>query len=70
MTASLPAWANEMCDLFKSGSVSQFILHGNVFDVIPGDSGPKPREYSLNEYLGEVLFAGYDATHSGEQILL
>ncbi len=60
MTASLPAWANEMCDLFKSGSVSQFVLHGNVFDVIPAENGPKPREYSLNEYLSEVLFAGYD----------
>ena len=43
MTASLPAWAEEMRDLFKSGSVAQFILHGNVFDVVPADNGSKSR---------------------------
>ena len=31
----LPAWAAEMRDLFRSGSAAQFLLHGNVFDVVP-----------------------------------
>ena len=31
----LPDWAVEMRDLFRSGSAAQFVLHGNVFDVIP-----------------------------------
>ena len=40
MTSELPAWAEEMRDLFKSGSVAQFIIHGNVFDVVPARGPP------------------------------
>jgi hypothetical protein len=57
MTASLPDWANEMCDLFKSGSVSQFLLHGNVFDVVPGADGAAR---SLKSFLNDVMFENYD----------
>ena len=32
---TLPAWAQDMRNLFRSGSVAQFILHGNVFDLVP-----------------------------------
>ena len=32
---ALPDWAVEMRDLFRSGSAAQFLLHGNVFDVVP-----------------------------------
>ena len=52
----LPAWSRRMRDLFRSGSVAQFILHGNVFDVIPhGD-----RQVSLKQFLDEAMFASYD----------
>jgi AAA+ superfamily predicted ATPase len=52
----LPEWAREMRELFRSGSVSQFILHGNIFDfVASGD-----RLVSLKTFLGDVMFAGYD----------
>ncbi len=52
----LPAWASKMRDLFRSGSVAQFLLHGNVFDVIPhGD-----RQLSLKAFLDEAMFASYD----------
>ena len=30
---ALPSWAQDMRNLFRSGSVAQFILHGNVFDL-------------------------------------
>ena len=56
VSVTLPAWAAKMRDLFRSGSVAQFILHGNVFDVIPhGD-----RQLSLKAFLDEAMFAGYD----------
>ena len=32
--SDLPGWANEMRDLFRSGSAAQFLIHGNVFDVV------------------------------------
>jgi AAA+ superfamily predicted ATPase len=52
----LPSWSRRMRDLFRSGSVAQFILHGNVFDLVPlGD-----RLVSLKTFLDEAMFAGYD----------
>jgi hypothetical protein len=56
----LPAWADEMRDLFKSGSVSQFLLHGNVFDMIAAPGVPEPRMLSLRAFLDEVMFEQYE----------
>jgi len=53
----LPAWAQEMRSLFRSGSVAQFILHGNIFDIVPYEN----RQLSLKNFLDEVMFSGYDA---------
>lgn len=53
---ALPAWASEMRDLFRSGSVAQFILHGNIFDVVPADG----KLHSLQTFLDDVMFSGYD----------
>jgi len=60
MSTDLPAWAEELRDLFKSGSVAQFILHGNVFDVVeaPGPAGK--RFVPLKTFLDEVMFEKYD----------
>jgi AAA+ superfamily predicted ATPase len=52
----LPRWAVEMRDLFRSGSAAQFLLHGNVFDVLPADG----RLLSLPVFLEEVMFGSYD----------
>ena len=55
--SDLPRWAVEMRDLFRSGSAAQFLLHGNVFDVIPYGG----RLLSLPAFLEEVMFGSYDA---------
>jgi AAA+ superfamily predicted ATPase len=52
----LPAWAGEMRDLFRSGSTAQFILHGNVFDVVPHGG----RLLSVPAFLEQAMFASYD----------
>lgn len=36
---ALPAWAESMRSIFRSGSASQFILHGNVFDLVRAPGG-------------------------------
>ncbi len=57
----LPSWAEKMRELYRSGSNSQFILHGSVFDLVeaPGtDDGPA--FLSLREYLTGVMFAPFD----------
>jgi AAA+ superfamily predicted ATPase len=57
MSAPLPGWAQEMGDLFRTGAVAQFLIHGNVFDVVPGPDG---RLLPLKVFLDEVMFEGYD----------
>jgi hypothetical protein len=52
----LPEWAREMRDLFRSGSAAQFLLHGNVFDLI--STGAKM--VTLPVFLDEIMFASYD----------
>ena len=56
MANGLPAWAQEMRDLFRSGSTAQFILHGNIFDIIPAGG----KQLSLQQFLDEVMFETYD----------
>ena len=52
----LPEWAREMRDLFRSGSAAQFLLHGNVFDLV--STGAKM--VTLPAFLDEIMFASYD----------
>jgi hypothetical protein len=56
MSSELPGWAREMRDLFRSGSASQFLIHGNVFDLVPSGQ----RMLTLPSFLDEVMFASYD----------
>ncbi len=60
MNHDLPAWAEEMRDVFRSSSVGQFLLHGNISDVVPA-AGPTGRRFlSLRNFLDEVMFEKYD----------
>jgi ATPase family associated with various cellular activities (AAA) len=54
--STLPAWAEEMRDLFRSGSAAQFVLHGNVFDVVPHAG----KLLSVPAFLEQAMFASYD----------
>jgi len=54
--AGLPRWAAEMRDLFRSGSAAQFLLHGNVFDVVPAAG----KLLSVPAFLEQMMFATYD----------
>ena len=56
MTPDLPKWATEMRDLFRSGAAAQFLIHGNVFDVVPAGGRLLP----LAAFLDDVMFANYD----------
>ncbi|MEW6751368.1 MAG: AAA family ATPase [Candidatus Latescibacterota bacterium] len=54
---SLPPWAAQMRAVFRAGATSQFVLHGNVFDLVPAAGG----EYvSLTRFLTQVMFAPFD----------
>ena len=49
-----------MGDLFRSGSVAQFIIHGNIFDVVPSGGKLLP----LKRFLEDSMFEGYDVVLS------
>jgi ATPase family associated with various cellular activities (AAA) len=54
--SELPPWAAEMRDLFRSGSAAEFIVHGNVFDLVASNG----RLLSLPAFLDDVMFPSYD----------
>jgi len=58
--AGLPAWAEEMRQVFKAGATSQFVLHGNVFDLVPAPSAKGTAFVSLTDFLTGTMFQPFD----------
>jgi hypothetical protein len=57
----LPAWAEQMRQIFEAGATSQFLLHGNVFDLVPAPGGPAGTEWvSLDGFLRGTMFRTWD----------
>lgn len=54
---TLPPWAEQMRDVFRAGTLSQFVLHGNVRDLVADGQGGY---ISLHNFLGEVMFSRFD----------
>ncbi len=62
MENSLPSWANEMAEIFKSGSISQFLLYGNTDDWVTykGEDSVLKR-LTLKDFLSNVMFSAFEA---------
>src|SRR6185503_10474243 len=60
MINQLPGWAEQMRDLFRSGSVAQFLIHGNIFDVVNIEDSAGRKLLSLKAFLKEVMFESYE----------
>ena len=56
----LPEWAEEMRRLFRSGSTSQFILFGNVHDLVASPRGETTTYQALRHFLTEMMFEPFD----------
>ncbi len=60
-TGSLPSWAEEMRQTFRAGATSQFVLHGNVFDLVPAPDGKGGSDWvSLTDFLAGTMFQPFD----------
>src|SRR5512147_1000706 len=60
-TVKLPAWADEMRQVFRAGATSQFVLHGNVFDLVPAADGKGGTAFvSLADFLSGTMFQPFD----------
>lgn len=60
---SLPVWARQLTEKYYSGAFSMFVLHGNIHDLVPHDSGqPMSRDarrvfaLPLGKYLESAMF--------------
>lgn len=63
--SKVPVWSREMRELFKSGSVSQFILYGNIFDLVPRSYDQADAPYvSLRDFLVASQLAPFDTVLS------
>lgn len=61
MSNGLPAWAEEMRQVFRAGATSQFVLHGNVFDLVPAPDGKGGTDFvSLGDFLTGTMFQPFD----------
>jgi hypothetical protein len=57
----LPDWAEAMRRLFVSGASSQFLLHGNVLDLVPSHGADgELRFVALRKFLADTLFAPFE----------
>ncbi|MEM1115669.1 MAG: ATP-binding protein [Bacteroidota bacterium] len=61
--AHYPAWARELARRYFTKTLNQFILHGNVRDLVPAEDERGDRVFlPLRQFLAEDLFAGRDIT--------
>lgn len=60
--SALPAWAEEVRQLFRAGTTSQFLLYGNVQDLVPRpvSAGGELEHVALREFLTGVMFEPFD----------
>lgn len=60
-TAHYPAWAKEFARKYFTKTLTQFILHGNVRDLVPArDADDRLQYVPLREFLTTDLFAARD----------
>lgn len=58
---ALPPWATELSAQYSAGAASQFVLYGNIGDVVENVRTDGTREYiSLDQFLRDVMFSSYD----------
>jgi SpoVK/Ycf46/Vps4 family AAA+-type ATPase len=57
---AMPVWAERMREIFRSETVSQFLLTGNIHDVFPYKGKEEIEFYSLKQYLSDIIFSRFD----------
>ncbi|HYE96567.1 MAG TPA: AAA family ATPase [Rubricoccaceae bacterium] len=61
IVAPYPAWAQHLARKYFTKTINQFILHGNVRDLVPTEDARGQRAYvPLRQFLANDLFGGRD----------
>jgi AAA+ superfamily predicted ATPase len=59
-----PTWTKELADLYFSGTINTFVLHGNVHDLVRSQSGSEAAYVNLPDFLATQVFGAWDVTLS------
>ena len=57
---TIPAWAEEMRKIFRGGTTSQFVLHGNVNDFVALEENGKVHFGGIKPFLCDIMFERFD----------
>ncbi len=58
---TMPEWAREMGQILRARATSQFVLHGNVFDLVPAEEADgSPDWVSLPSFLVRRVLGDFD----------
>ncbi len=55
-----PTWVGDFARKYYSGTIGQYLLHGNIFDLVQVREGEQRQYYRLRDFLSEELFRGGD----------
>ena len=55
-----PAWAKEMAEMYFSGTICMFVLHGNVHDLVRCQGADEDTFVNLSDFLATQLFGSWD----------
>jgi len=55
-----PSWVGEFARKYYSGTIGQYILHGNIFDLVEVGDGESSKYLRLRDFLSEELFRNGD----------
>ena len=58
--ASLPAWAQEMREVFRAETISQFVITGNIHDFVEHRRAGGTSFTDLKTHLAEVMFERFE----------
>lgn len=59
-----PAWTKSLAELYYSGTINTFVLHGNVHDLIPCEQGGATTFIGLTDFLATQVFGAWDVALS------
>ncbi|HOE62665.1 MAG TPA: AAA family ATPase [Candidatus Sumerlaeota bacterium] len=58
---ALPKWAQDMKDIFRSETISQFVVSGSIHDLVPVKSNGGGTDFvPLRQFMTDVLFIPFD----------
>lgn len=59
-TTKFPRWATQLAEQYRGGTIIEFLVHGNIHDLVPAEAGGRTTFLSLREFLARQLFPRRD----------